>query len=187
MAGKSIQYQERSTLIEEPITIHGEHQHNTIYRTTCNIRNHRVYYTYTYKGAHNMQKRNIIGTIIRIITNIAVAMTLAILFIASFNGNLQNIKEWIGTMNYIVLLIVVVILGWRLGTAGATFVARLLLYTSIRTNKVWMEQQVIQSKNEEEAVLFKKLLDEYSQGGIASVLRSLCEATANGILLFFLL
>lgn len=134
-----------------------------------------------------MQKKNIIGTIIRIITNIAVAMTLVILSIASFNGGLQNVKEWIGNMNHIVLLIVVIILAWRLGTAASTFVARLLLYTSIRTNKVWMEQQVIQSENEEEAALFKKLLDEYSQDGIASVLRSLCEATANGILLFFLL
>lgn len=44
-----------------------------------------------------MHKKNIIGTIIRIITNIAVAITLAILSIASFNGGLQNVKEWMAT------------------------------------------------------------------------------------------
>lgn len=134
-----------------------------------------------------MHKKNIIGTIIRIITNIAVAITLAILSIASFNGSLQNVKEYIGSMNYIVLFIVEIILAWRLGTAASTFAVRLFLYTFIRKNKVQIEQQGIQSEDEEEAASFKKFLDKYSQEGSASVLRSLCEATANGILLFFIL
>lgn len=134
-----------------------------------------------------MQKKNIIGTIIRIITNIAVAITLAILSIASFNGNLQNVKEYIGGMNYAVPFIVEIILAWRLGNAASTFVLRLFFYTLIRKNKVQIEQRSIQSEDEEEAALFKRFLDKYSQEGSASVLRSLCEATANGILLFFLL
>lgn len=134
-----------------------------------------------------MQKKNIIGTIIRIITNIAVATTLAILSIASFNGSLQNVEEYIGGMNYAVLFIVVIILAWRLGDSASTFVLRLFLYTLIRKNKVQMEQRSIQSEDEEEAALFKRFLDKYSQEGSADVLRNLCEATANGILLFFLL
>ena len=181
---RSIRYQERSTYIEEP----GNHQHDT-HPSERLATSETIMYTiiHTYKGAHTMHKKNIIGTIIRIITNIAVAMTLVILSMASFNGSLQNVKEWIGDMNTIILLIVEIILAWRLGNAASTFMIRLFLYTFIRKNKVQIEQQGTLSENEEEAASFKKFLDKYSQEGSASVLRSLCEATANGILLFFLL